>query len=179
MDVNKITKVSVFDFDATLIDTMMPDLGKQIWKDITGEDFPHKGWWSKRESLDIEKFPHNAFDDMTAEFNKAKSEGNTFVALCTGRIVPLTDQVKAILAKHNFQFDDVVLTGDKRFNDGAKDTLRFKINYLNSLQGQFPNLEEIEFWDDRKIHHTAFVQWGKLQTIPVTINHVKRVEENH
>lgn len=174
MDVNQIKKVSVFDFDGTLIDTTMPDEGKQIWKEKTGEDYPHKGWWGKRESLDINIFPNEAFPDMANEFRKAKSEPNTFVALCTGRITPLTAQVKAILNKHGFQFDDVVLTGDKRFNGNANNTLKFKINYLNSLKDQFPNLEEIEFWDDRDEHQSTFVQWGKLQPIPVYIHHVQR-----
>jgi len=174
MNKNEITKVSVFDFDGTLIDTTMPEIGKEMWKKATGEDFPHKGWWSKRESLDINIYPNNVFDDILAEFNKAKGNANTFVALCTGRITPLTNQVKAILDKHNLVFDDVVLTGDKRFNNGASDTLTFKINYLSSLQDQFPNLEMIEFFDDRDHHQATFQQWGKLQPIPVHIHHVQR-----
>jgi len=174
MNVNEITKVSVFDFDGTLIDTAMPDEGKRIWKEKTGEDYPHKGWWSKRESLDLNVFPNDAFPDMASEFRKAKSEPNTFVALCTGRITPLTSQVKAVLNKHGFQFDDVVLTGDNRFNAGANNTLRFKINYLNSLQKQFPNLKEIEFWDDRDEHHDTFIAWSRLQSITVHIHHIKR-----
>jgi len=178
MDINQITKVSVFDFDGTLIDTTMPEIGKKMWEKAKGEDYPHKGWWSKRESLDLDIFPNDVFADMQAEFNKATGEGNTFVALVTGRITPLTNQVNAILNKHNLKFDDVVLTGDKRFNKvdgkGASNTLEFKINYLNSLQKQFPNLEQIEFWDDRDHHQATFIQWGKLQPIPVHIHHVKR-----
>ena len=174
MDINQITKVSVFDFDGTLIDTTMPDIGKKMWKDATGEDYPHKGWWGRRESLDIDIYPNDVFPDMQAEYNKAKADENTFVTLCTGRITPLANQVQAILNKHNLKFDDIALTGDKRFNDGASNTLAFKINYLNSLQKQFPNLKQIEFWDDRDEHQTTFIQWGKLQTISVHIHHVKR-----
>lgn len=174
MDINQITKVSVFDFDGTLIDTTMPDVGKEMWKKATGEDYPHRGWWGRRESLDLSIFPNEVFPDMQAEFNKAKADENTFVTLVTGRITPLANQVNAILNKHNLKFDDVILTGDKRFNDGARDTLTFKINYLNSLQKQFPNLKQIEFWDDRDHHQATFIQWGKLQPIPVHIHHVKR-----
>lgn len=178
MNKNEITKVSVFDCDGTMIDTTMPEIGKEMWKKATGEDYPHRGWWSKRESLDINIYPNNVFDDMHAEFKKAKAESNTFVTLLTGRITPLRKQIDAILDKHDLDFDDVVLTGDKRFNKvdgvGAKDTLAFKLNYLNSLQGQFPNLEQIEFWDDRDHHNETFVQWGKLQSIPVAIHHVQR-----
>lgn len=165
MDLNKITKVAVFDFDGTLINTTMPEEGKKIWKKIKGEDYPHKGWWSKRESLDINLFSNDYFIDIKEIYDNVKKEENTFVTLCTGRITPLTKQVKAILDKHNFEFDDVVLAGDKRFNNGAKDTVNFKINYLKSLKEQFPNLEKIDFWDDRKMHSEAFLKWGESQEV--------------
>tara|TARA_R110000851_G_scaffold47424_1_gene115021 strand:- start:11340 stop:11894 length:555 start_codon:yes stop_codon:yes gene_type:complete len=178
MNKNEITKVTVIDFDGTLIDTTMPEIGKKMWKDATGEDFPHKGWWSKRESLNLDIYPNNTFDDIVAEFNKSKSEDKTFVALCTGRITPLTKQVNAVLDMHNLVFDDVVLTGDKRFNKvdgvGAKDTLEFKLNYLNSLQSQFPNLEQIDFFDDRNHHQESFNKWADAQPIVVNIHHVQR-----
>jgi hypothetical protein len=174
-----VKKVTVIDFDGTLIDTTLPEIGKKIWKEKTGNEYPHRGWWSRRESLDIDIYPNEVFSDIEIEYNKAKSESNTFVSLCTGRITPLTKQVKVILNKYNFKFDDVVLTGDKRFNNGASDTLSFKINYLNSLQKEFPNLEEIEFFDDRTHHNATFVNWGDKQKILVTINHVKRTENNH
>lgn len=178
MNKNEITKVSVFDFDGTLIDTTMPEIGKEMWKKNTGEDFPHKGWWSKRESLDINIYPNEVFDDILDSFNKAKAEENTFVVLLTGRITPLRKQIDTILAKHDLVFDDVVLTGDKRFNkvDGvsAVDTLAFKTNYLNSLGGQFSNLKQIDFWDDRDHHQESFNKWAKAQAIEVNIHHVKR-----
>lgn len=166
----EIKKVVVIDFDGTLINTTMPEIGKDIWKRVKGEDFPHRGWWSKRESLDIDLFDNDVFSDILAVFNKAKSEANTFVALCTGRVTPLTKEVNAILAKHNLVFDDVVLTGDKRFNNGASDTLSFKMNYLNSLKKQFPNLECVEFYDDRRHHYDTFVKWGESQPFVVKIH---------
>jgi len=170
MNIESIIKVVVIDFDGTLIDTTMPEVGKKMWKDATGEDFPHKGWWGKRESLDINIFPNETFGDIVSVFNKVKSDPNTFVALCTGRITQLANQVNAILNKHNLKFDDVVLTGDKRFNNCANNTLTFKINYLNSLKDQFPNLKEVEFYDDRREHHDTFVQWGKLQPFTVKVH---------
>lgn len=177
MNNETITKVVVIDFDGTLIDTIGPEEGKKIWREKTGEDYPHKGWWGKRETLDIDIFENKPFNDIVSELNKANANVNTFTALCTGRITPLTNQVKAILNKNNLHFDDVVLTGDKRFNQGASNTLTFKINYLSSLQGQFPNLQEIEFFDDRFTHHATFTQWGKLQNIPVKIHLIDRGEE--
>jgi hypothetical protein len=172
MNVNDVKKVSVFDFDGTLIDTTMPDVGKEIWKKATGEEYPHKGWWGRRESLNIDIFENKPFDDIVSEFRKEVANPNTFVSLCTGRIIPLTNEVQAILDKYGFRFDEIALTGDKRWNEGANNTLKFKINYLDDLKNRFPNMQEIEFWDDRNEHNPTFVQWGKLQEIPVKINHV-------
>jgi hypothetical protein len=172
MNKTNITKVSVFDFDGTLIDTEMEDVGKKIWEKSTGKKWEHRGWWSKRESLDVDIFENEPFDDIVTEFKKEIEDDNTFVSLCTGRIVPLRKQVEAILDKYDFVFDEVVLAGQKPWNKGAGDTLKFKINYLDDLKNRFPNLEEIEFWDDRNAHIDTFRQWGKLQEIPVQINHV-------
>jgi len=172
MKVTDITKVSVFDFDGTLIDTTMPEVGKPMWEKAKGEEWPHRGWWSRRESLDIDVFENAPFDDIVSDFRRESANANTFVSLCTGRIVPLRDQVQAILNKYGFVFDEVVLAGQKPWGKGASDTLKFKINYLDDLKNRFPNLEVIEFWDDRNEHNETFVQWGKLQEIPVQINHV-------
>ena len=178
MDKELIKKLSIFDFDGTLIDTISPEEGKKIWKEKTGTDYPHKGWWGKRETLDIDIFENKPFDDIVADFNQAVGEPNTYTALCTGRIVPLKKEVHAILNKYGFVFDEVVLNGDKRFvkKGEANDTLAFKIRFLDDLVSRFPNLEELEFWDDRDKHNPTFVQWGKMQTFPVTINHVHQSE---
>tara|TARA_R110000796_G_scaffold1673_2_gene6924 strand:+ start:5169 stop:5696 length:528 start_codon:yes stop_codon:yes gene_type:complete len=174
MDINKITKVSVFDFDGTLIDTPMPNPGKEIWKEKTGEDYPHVGWWSKPETLSLDVFDQEPFDDIASLYRTEKANPNTFVCLATGRIIPLTDQVHAILNHHGFNFDEVVLAGDKRWQSKGGNTLSFKLAYFADLKGRFPNLEMIEIWDDRDEHHATFVQWGRLQhPLNVVINHVK------
>ena len=43
----EISKLSVFDFDGTLIDTPLPDYGKAEYKKKTGEDWPFPGWWGQ------------------------------------------------------------------------------------------------------------------------------------
>ena len=49
-------KLISFDFDDTLVKTPLPEEGKIVWKEKTGTDWPHRGWWSKPESLDMEIF---------------------------------------------------------------------------------------------------------------------------
>jgi len=175
----QVKKVSIFDFDGTLIDTALPDEGKKIWKEKTGEDYPHRGWWSKKETLDINVFDNEPFHDVEKAFKVERSKPNTFVVLCTGRIVRLTTPVNKILDKYGFKFDDVILNGDRRYSGKGMDnsTLPYKLRVLGSMIKEFPNLEEIEFWDDRNEHMPTFKQWAKEQKIKVTINHVQ-TEEN-
>lgn len=163
MKENSVKKVAVIDMDGTLIDTTGPQEGRQVWKQKTGTDFPHKGWWSKRETLDVNIFDNDLHEDIFAEYQRVKSEEGTFVILCTGRIIPLRRQVQDVLDKHNLEFDDVILNGDKRFSvkGGENDTLNFKVRVLSSLSNRFPNLEEIEFWDDRLDHKETFEKWFK------------------
>lgn len=168
-----IIKASIFDFDGTLIDTLEPIVGKEIWKNKTGEDYPHKGWWGKRESLDLSVFNFKVFDDILNAYKSEYNNSNTFVALATGRISPLRSEVHKILDKHGVRFDEVALAGDKPWSIGASDTLRFKINYLDSVRKRFGNLKEMEIWDDRVEHHDTFIQWARIQNIPVRVNLVK------
>jgi len=177
----QVKKVSIFDFDGTLIDTALPDEGRKIWKDKTGEDYPHRGWWSKKETLDVNVFENEPFDDMVDAFEIEKSNANTFLVLCTGRIVRLTNEVNAILDKYGFVFDDVILNGDRRYSVKGmdNDTMAFKLRVLGDMIKQFPNLEELEFWDDRDEHMVTFRQWARQQKIKVTINHVHQQKNRH
>jgi len=177
----QVKKVSIFDFDGTLINTALPDEGRKIWKDKTGEDYPHRGWWSKKETLDVNVFENEPFDDMVDAFEIEKSNANTFLVLCTGRIVRLTNEVNAILDKYGFVFDDVILNGDRRYSGKGmdNDTMAFKLRVLGDMIKQFPNLEELEFWDDRDEHMVTFRQWARQQKIKVTINHVHQQKNRH
>ena len=41
----KVTKLTFFDFDGTLADSPTPENGKQKYKEVTGNEYPHQGWW--------------------------------------------------------------------------------------------------------------------------------------
>ena len=58
-----IKKIVIFDFDGTLCFTPEPVEGKKIWFEKTGTVFPYPGWWSKKETLDMDIFyiPVNPF----------------------------------------------------------------------------------------------------------------------
>lgn len=39
-----IKKLSFYDFDGCLVNSPEPEEGKRIYKEKTGDDYPHKGW---------------------------------------------------------------------------------------------------------------------------------------
>jgi len=171
-----IKKIVVFDFDGTLINTMEPNQGKKIWKEKTGTNYPHKGWWGRKEALDLEIFDNNIYSDMLKEYIKFRNMPNTFIALCTGRLIYLKNQVNAILEKHNIIFDEIVLNGDKRYTiKGDKnDTLIFKLRFFNDLLNKFENATEMILFDDREKHKKTFEEWSKKQKIRIIYNFIKR-----
>ena len=57
--------------------------------------------------------------------------------------------------------------------------MAFKLRVLGDMIKQFPNLEELEFWDDRDEHMVTFRQWARQQKIKVTINHVHQQKNRH
>ena len=69
---DQITKLSVFDFDGTTVDTGMPDTHKIIYKEKTGEDWPHKGWWGRPESLDTNIFDFKAIPEVKSAYTTIK-----------------------------------------------------------------------------------------------------------
>lgn len=43
--------LNVFDFDGTLMDSPTPEIGMPLYKELTGMDWPHRGWWGQIDSL--------------------------------------------------------------------------------------------------------------------------------
>lgn len=164
---DKITKISVFDFDGTLIDTATPDTGKTIWKERTGQDWPHVGWWSKKESLDTEVFDNKPMSSVINAYKRESSNPNTLVVMMTGRIPKLSKEVEGILASNGLQFD-------KYLYNNSSDTLKFKLGKLDEFINNYPDLVSMELWDDRTEHISEFQKWGDSHPeIDFKINHVK------
>lgn len=168
----KYTSIKIFDFDGTLVDTQMPETGKLIWLDKTGNDWPHKGWWGKHESLDMDVFDNPIIPKVIEEHSKALEEENTLLVMLTGRRAKpeMEVAVRKILDHHNIKFDRYY------HNDGGE-TADNKMRRMEKLINEFPDVEHIEFWDDRDMHIPRFEAWGdrmvtegKLKTF--TMHHV-------
>jgi hypothetical protein len=148
------TKLSVFDFDGTTVDTGTPETHKPIWKEKTGTDWPHVGWWGRKESLDMSVFDFKAKPEVKSDYMKERSNPDTMVISLTGRRPKLGNEVKAILDANGYNFDAYL------YNYGA-DTLSNKLEQLGKILSEMSSIVSVELWDDRVDHFKTFQQWGK------------------
>jgi len=146
-------KLSVFDFDGTTVDTGVPETHKPIWKEKTGTEWPYKGWWGRKESLDMNIFDFPAKPDVKSDYQKERGNSDTMVVSLTGRRPKLKDEVKAILDANGYRFDRYL------YNYGS-DTLSNKLEQLGDLLDEFPSIKSVKLWDDRDEHIPTFEQWG-------------------
>lgn len=164
----KITKISVFDFDGTLVNTELPETGKPRWKQVKGVDWPHQGWWGKAESLDLETFENAVIDHVVEDYKKEKNGEENLVVMLTGRRSILSDDVEKILEKHGLVFDR------KYYNTGG-DTITCKLRTLGKLLVEFPDVTLVELWEDRAPHVETFKEWGETIAPEVKVNFVEPV----
>ena len=166
LDKHTITKISVFDFDGTLIDTPLPDKGKITHQEKTGKPWPHKGWWSKPESLDATIFDMPLIQSVINTYKEEKASPNTLIVMMTGRIPRLSKEVEAILKSKGLTFDKYI------YNMGGA-TVDSKVNSLNKLLSEYPKVTDILLNDDRVEHIPAFEAWGEQQRTSGRITNFK------
>lgn len=152
----KVTRLAVFDFDGTLVDTPLPDTGRGEYEQKTGKPWPHHGWWGREDSLDHTIFDIPVIPSVIADYEKQKEDPNTAVIMLTGRMQKLADKVINILDKHELEFDG------HYFNRGGS-TDEAKIKTMEKILDEYPNIQEIEMWDDRLEHIPTFEKWGREQ----------------
>lgn len=149
-------RIVIMDFDGTLIDTETPEKGKDVWLSNTGEVWPHKGWWGRPESLNMDVFDCKPISKVREVYHQEKDNDTTLMVMMTGRIKKLQKEVKKILDTNNLHFNTYY------YNDFGT-TIEFKINKLNYLLKQHPGLESMSIWEDRVEHAEIFKNWGSKQ----------------
>lgn len=160
-------KLIAFDFDDTLFYTPDSKNGQVQYKQMTGEDWPHRGWWGRPESLNMNIFNIQINKGVYQKYLDYKSDDDNYIFLATGRLEKLEQEVKNIINHYNLEFDQIFL------NPGM-DTLKFKLNLFSKLIRQISPSEFILF-DDRDPHLDQFRIWGKTQIIPVTVIDAKKL----
>jgi FMN phosphatase YigB (HAD superfamily) len=161
-------RIVCFDFDGTLCHTHTKEDGQIIYKEKTGENWPHRGWWSKPESLDMNIFKIDLNEWVYRKYLETIVDPKNYVILATGRIELLRKEVETILSHHNLKFDKISL------NWGG-DTFNFKCRLFEQT---IKNIKPREFimYDDRTEHIEKFKQWAVGQSSDITIINVLNKE---
>lgn len=164
--IENITKISIFDFDGTLMRTPHPEEGKKKWENFYNKDYPHIGWWSKPESLDDAVFNIDTIETTINDYKKEMETPNTLVIMLTGRLSHQHDQIMELLKFHGIVFTEY------HYKESG-DTLNSKLNSIIKLLNRFPQVNHIEMWEDREPHSIAFEEWGKENNVKIEVNLVK------
>ena len=164
MNILKATnKIAIIDFDGTLFFTPMPEEGKEEYEKVTGKEYPHIGWWSKKESLDTDVFDIPINEDILRKYKECEGDSNCMTILCTGRIEKLKDEIKELFKEHGIDFDR------EYFSKGQ--TLDWKLKTFGEIYEEYPDAE-ITIYDDRDDHLSHFQKWAENKD-NVEIIHVK------
>ena len=123
---NIIENLRVYDADDTLLFTPKPDsdangdsifryetidgkekkfLNSKEFEEATGKPWEYKGWWSHKESLDMNIFDIKKNEYVYNEYVKDINGIDKHTIMMTGRIRKLERQVREILEYYNFKFD--------------------------------------------------------------------------
>lgn len=151
------TKLAIFDFDGTLINTALPETGKVEYEKKTGKPWPHKGWWGQADSLDTSVFDMPVIDSVIADYENEKRNPNTLMVLLTGRRSKLAPNVKKVLDENGLSFDEY------HYNTGGNTDV-FKLKTLDDLVQKHQNVE-IEMWEDDYEKLLKYEAWGKEQCL--------------
>lgn len=167
---NESKKLSVFDFDSTLVNTPFPEDGEKE----TGEKKDHS-WWESKESLDTDVYDMEPNDDVIKDHKKELEDDDTMVVMMTGRKEKIKKHVNSII-------DDLRLDFDKRLFNSGGETSKDKMDKMDKILKDDPEIEEVEMWDDRDKHIPKFQKWGDKKVEDgelkkFNINHIKESKE--
>jgi len=152
-DIDAKTKLKIYDFDGTLVNTPLPDEeNKAIWKEKTGKDW-EGGWFSNPDSLRMDVFDIETIPSVISDYKKDAADSNNLMVMLTGRIPSVGKYVKDILDANGLKFDDYL------FNDGGA-TEDNKIKHMEMILKYNPNIRDVTIHDDRTPHIPIFQAWG-------------------
>jgi len=152
--INNFNKLSVFDFDGTLMNTPLNSLeNKEKWAEYHGREYPYIGWWGREESMDRNVFDITPRKHVISDYIKERRNSNTMVIMLTGRPKKLSNIVEDILKQNNLVFNKYL------YNRGGK-TINEKTIQIIDILKEHPTIKSIEMWDDRVEHIPLFNEFG-------------------
>ena len=158
---NNPTTLNVFDFDGTLMDSPMPNPGKEKYKEITGNDWPHKGWWGRIDSL--KPFDIKPIEKTAQLYNEYSVIPNSVNVLMTNRLAKFESVVKEKLSGlYIFDYYDFK-------NDNREKPERIKEILKNN-----PTIDTINIFDDMDEQIERFNRFkDENPNLEINIFHIK------
>jgi len=149
-NVSSKTILNVFDFDGTLMDSPLPEEGKKLYKQITGEKYPHNGWWGKIESL--QPFDVKPIEKVKKLYNTYSKKPNSINVLMTNRIGKfepvIKEKINGIYSFDIYNFKTDSKEKPERIEDILKDHPTIKIiNIFDDMD------EQIKLFNEFKERH--------------------------
>jgi hypothetical protein len=121
----------------------LPETGKDIYQQVKGKPYPHIGWWSKPESLDMDIFDIRPKSGMEEVYRNVMKNPEAHAVLLTNRQYKLGDEVKKVLDSHNMTFEHY----SYKHNDHEKGDRMLEI-----MKKYYPGVKNIVFYDDDDSH---------------------------
>ena len=143
-------KLSMFDFDNTLVETPYED----------------STYLDTKDSLDPKKWDFTFNKETLKKYFSESNEKKVITVLLTNRIGSVEDEVMSILKTKNINLNE------KLFIVG-KDGNRSKGKRVESLIKKYPETTEIEYWEDKDKHIDDVISYCmKYPKIKLKINKV-------
>jgi hypothetical protein len=129
------TILNVFDFDGTLMNSPLPEEGKIKYMELTGQSWPHKGWWGQIDSL--KPFDVKPIESTKDLYNQYTVLPNSVNILMTNRLAKFEPVVKEKLSGlYVFDYYDF------------KNDNREKPDRIKEILKNNPSIEIINIFDD-------------------------------
>jgi len=139
---SQLKRLVLFDMDSTLINSPMPEFGREEYKQKTGGDFPsEKAWWSVPESLDTNVFEITAIAPVFNQMRDEQRRSDTMVVVMTNRLDTLERQVKRVLRLNRINPDALNMASYAMQNKGERILQILKEN---------PSIRYVAFYDDQE-----------------------------
>jgi antitoxin component YwqK of YwqJK toxin-antitoxin module len=168
----KQNKILVFwDCDGTLIETTLPEPGKDLWSKYYNKPYPHKGWWGREESLDLNVFPNEPKAEVFEKYLQVKHDPNYFNFVLTSREPKLQSHLEKIFAKHDIVMERIMC---KKGNY----TKGQRIEHTIKEYSENHNITEVILYDDRnKEHATVEPYRSQWESLGIKVTLIKVVSD--
>ena len=163
----KEISLAYFDFDGCLGNTPHPSYGKELWSEYHETPYPHKGWWGRLESMDLDAFAIRTNTHMHTEWKRLHGEGYITNVL-TSRQPKFKDLIQTILDNNNVTVEEI-FTVKGQITKGER-----MVIFVKEWIDKGYTVKNVIFFDDRmKEIVTAEAVQDEMKSLGVNFKFVK------